>query len=78
MTDATITPDVHQPFDVHLDFATQIALHLVVRVDDVADGLDVFPGIDVGQVEAGETQLEDAVDLLAFGVGDDGAADLEF
>ena len=29
MTDATITANVHQSFDVHLDFGTQITFHFI-------------------------------------------------
>src|SRR3989304_8691474 len=41
---AAITADVNQPFDVHLDFAAQVALHHVVLADVVAQGGDLRLG----------------------------------
>jgi hypothetical protein len=45
--DAAVAPDVHQPLHVHRDFASQIALDLVLALDDVADasGLIVGPAL---------------------------------
>src|SRR4030095_2664169 len=45
--DAAIAANVHQPLHVHRDFAPQVALHLVLALDDVADtgGLVVRPAL---------------------------------
>src|ERR1700737_237494 len=37
MADATVASEIHQPFDRLLHFAPQVALDLVLLVDDVAD-----------------------------------------
>src|SRR5262245_15363909 len=45
VADAPVAPDVHQPLDAHRDLAAQIALHLVLALEDVpeAAGLVVAP-----------------------------------
>src|SRR5262245_15498500 len=37
MPQPAVAPQVHQPLDVHRDFAPQVTLHDVVAVDDLAD-----------------------------------------
>jgi len=41
MPQATVTPDVHQPLDVHCDFPTQITLDPHLFVDDFANAVDL-------------------------------------
>src|SRR5262245_27684014 len=45
VTDATVAADVHQPLDAHRHLAAQVALHLVLALEDVpqAPGLIVAP-----------------------------------
>jgi hypothetical protein len=40
MTQAAITPDVHQSLDVHRDLAPKVALYTELLVDDVPQPLD--------------------------------------
>ena len=40
MAESTIGSDVHQPLDVHRDFAPQVALDAHLLVDDVAEPID--------------------------------------
>ena len=59
MTKAAIAADLHQTLDVHGNFATQIALHLQVMVDIVAQLGNIFfgqilnarVGIDAGRLD---------------------------
>ena len=41
VTQAAVAAQVHQPLDVHLHVAAQVALDAVVGVDDLADRLGV-------------------------------------
>jgi hypothetical protein len=59
MTQPTITPDVHQALDVHVDFPAETALDLVAGLDDVAELIQLLLsesvharlGIDAGLLE---------------------------
>src|SRR5215212_9681759 len=42
--DPTVAADLHQPLDVEVDLAPQIAFHRVLTVDDLADPVDLFLG----------------------------------
>ncbi len=42
MAQTAITSDIHQPFDIHLDFAAQGAFHFVLGSDDTADFCDLI------------------------------------
>ena len=44
MPKPSVAAEVHEPLDVHLNLAPQIAFHLVVAVEKVADFLDVGLG----------------------------------
>src|SRR5690606_2006811 len=38
VTETAVTPEVHQPLDLGLNFATQVALDLAIRLDDATNG----------------------------------------
>src|SRR5580698_4213556 len=44
VTEAAVAAEVHQALDVHLHFATKIALDLVVGLEELSDLLDVVLG----------------------------------
>jgi hypothetical protein len=56
---AAIAAQVHQALDVHGDFRTQVTFHLVMRINDLPDGVDLAFGkivalgvpIDTGLIE---------------------------
>src|SRR6266496_3308669 len=56
VADAAVAPDVHEALDAHGDLATQVALHLVLALEDVADAarlivapvLDALVGVHAG------------------------------
>jgi hypothetical protein len=42
MPNPSVTVDIHQPFDVLSHLTTEIALHLVFRIDDLAQPNKLF------------------------------------
>jgi hypothetical protein len=44
MAKPPIAADVHEPFDVHGDFLTEITFHSTFLIDDPADLADLFLG----------------------------------
>jgi hypothetical protein len=42
MSNAAVTSDLHQSFDIHLDFAPQITLNLVILVDVFSKAGDIL------------------------------------
>jgi hypothetical protein len=61
VTQAAVAAEVHQPLDVHRDFAAQVAFDLVVAVDRLAD----LQHFRVGQlVDAAVRRDADLVDDL--------------
>ena len=44
MSQPTITADVHQPFDVHLNLFPQIAFDIALLIDHRPDPIDLFLG----------------------------------
>jgi hypothetical protein len=44
MPQPAVAAEIHQPLDVHLNFAPEITLDLVVRLEEVTDLLDLRLG----------------------------------
>jgi hypothetical protein len=44
MADATVAADLNQAFDIQIDFATKIALDLILTVDQLAKAINLFLG----------------------------------
>lgn len=59
MPQPTVTPEIHEPLDVHGDFRAQVSLNLILGVNHLSDGVHFALGqiialrapIDVGLVE---------------------------
>ena len=54
MSQPAIAPDVHQAFDIHGNFAPEIAFHAHLFVDDFADAVDFV----VGQVAHARIRID--------------------
>ena len=76
MAKAAVAADLHQALDVHGDLAAQIALHLQVMVDVIAQGadlvfgkvLDARIGVDAGRGD--DLVRGRAADAVDIGQGD--------
>jgi hypothetical protein len=44
VTKPSIATQIHKPLDVHGDLSPQITFHLVITVNDLADGVDLLFG----------------------------------
>jgi len=66
--EATVGAEVHEALDVHLHLAAQVALDLVLGVDDLADRLDLLLGQLVDLLVEGD--LGPSADLLRGGASD--------
>ena len=44
VTKPSIATQIHKPLDVHGDFGPQITFHLVITINDLADGVDLLLG----------------------------------
>jgi hypothetical protein len=44
VTKPSIATQIHKPLDVHGDLSPQVTFHLVITVNDSADGVDLFLG----------------------------------
>src|SRR5690606_25270168 len=56
---AAIAAQIHQPLDIHRNFATQIALDLIVTVDGFANGQDLGVGKLIDTTLGGNADLVD-------------------
>src|SRR6202165_4735737 len=71
-----ITPDVHQPLDVHRNVAAQITFHLDVVGDNLADSYHLFLGkVLDARIGSHVRLLENEVRLRAADPEDVGQAD---
>src|SRR5713226_5857325 len=68
VAEASVAAQVHQPLDVERDLAAQVAFHLEVLLDRLADAVDLV----VGQVlrPPGRIDLRQSADLPRRGVAD--------
>lgn len=48
MTQSSVTTEIHKTLDAHLYVATKVPFHAVIRLQHLADGLDVIVGEVIG------------------------------
>jgi hypothetical protein len=72
MSNSAITADVHQPFDIHLDFRPQGSFHFEVGSDDSAD----FVGFIIGEVKGAFIGIDPGFSADFVGAGGSNPEDI--